>query len=122
MHEIWAGLFQLLLEGVGWSISQAAGGGDAYSPTELDALGTELRQLEILLAEYGLNLEVRIPAQEALRTLMTESVVTAPELVMRHIREPLSALIAEDALTRGDTVVVDCIDGVFSVGRAAGSS
>lgn len=118
MHEIWAGLFQLLLEGVGWSISQAAGGGDAYSPTELDALGTELRQLEILLAEYGLGLEVRSPALDGLRTLLAESVVTPPELVLRHIREPLSALVADDAFTRGDTVVVDSIDGVFSVGRA----
>ena len=119
MLEIWTGLVQLLLEGVGWSIAQAAGGGDAYSPTELDALGTEFRQLEILLAEYSLRLEVRTPAQEALRALMAESVVTAPALVMRHIREPLSDLIADDAFTRGDTVVVDCIDGVFSIGRAA---
>ncbi len=118
MHEIWAGLFQLLIEGVGWGLSAAANRPDAFASPELDALGMELRQLEILLAEFRLGLEVREPAQEALRALMADSVVTAPELVLRHIREPLSALIADDFFNHGDTVVVDCIDGVFSVGRA----
>lgn len=119
MHRLWVVLVQLLVEGAGMALSQAMHGPDAYAPEELDALGLELRQLDILLAEHGLRLEVLDPALESLRLTLAETLEKAPELVMYHIREPLSRLIAKDFFSQGDTVVVDFIDGTYTIGRTA---
>lgn len=123
MHSLLSGLAQILLETALNIAAEAVVGAvskedDRLAPNPSAQPGTldhELEQLRKLLHEYELKLEVRRPARAFLLRALKNFEGDASELVMHHIRQRLSDLIHDGQFKHGDTVVVDCVDGVMRV-------
>lgn len=126
MHTLLTGLAQVLLETalnvvVGAVVGAVTEQDERLEPNPSAQPGTldyELEQLRKLVLEYELKLVVRRPARAFLLRALKNFEADAPELVMQHIRRPLSGMINDGKFVHGDTVVVDCVDGVMGLSRA----
>ncbi|MBK9973898.1 MAG: hypothetical protein IPP14_03895 [Planctomycetes bacterium] len=125
MHELLIGLVRVLVEtGVQFAAGAVIGavvdkddGLTPAAPPQPGTLDNELRKLRTLLLEYDLRFELRRAARAFLLRGIENFDGDAHELVTWHIRQPLAELINYGQVKHGDTVVVDCIDGVMRLTR-----
>jgi len=128
MDSLLSGLLQVLFQVAAEAVVGVVTGAvveqdDRLAPNPSAQPGTldhELEQVRKLLLEYELRFEVRRPARAFLLRGIKNFDGNAHELVTQHIRQPLSDLIHDGQVKHGDTVVVDCIDGVMRVCGGAG--